>query len=90
MGDSAGSGLSAGGGWKAFLLVFFPVMLVLAWLSIGAAEWQKDVRIRSVSVDGAELVSSAAVGKGLQGLIGKNIREVDTEGVEKRVSGIAW
>ncbi|HCD35744.1 MAG TPA: cell division protein FtsQ [Chlorobium sp.] len=90
--DSAGTGTgaSAGGGWKAFLLVFFPVMLMLVWLSFAASEWQKDVRVRSVAVDGAQLVSSAAVAKGLGRWKGKNIHDVDTSAVSGRVAGMAW
>jgi len=70
--------------------VFFPVMLSLVWLSFVASEWQKDVRVRSVAVDGAQLVSSAAVAKGLERWIGKNIHDVDTGAVSARVAGMAW
>lgn len=79
-----------GGGGKAFLLVFVPVLLLLAGLWKSAATWKEGVRVRSVVVEGADIVAEGDVRKALSRWIGRPMEGVDTSAAALAVSSIPW
>ncbi|ABB24949.1 cell division protein FtsQ/DivIB [Pelodictyon luteolum] len=80
----------SGGGGKAFILAFLPVLLLLGWLWKSALSWKEDVRVRSIVVEGAEIVAPYDVESALASHLGRPMDGVDTVAAAERVNAIAW
>jgi cell division protein FtsQ len=80
----------SGGGGKAFILVFLPVLLLLGWLWKSASSWEEDVRVRSIVVEGADIVAAGDVESALTSHLGRPMDGLDTAEVAGRVNAIAW
>ncbi|TCD48176.1 FtsQ-type POTRA domain-containing protein [Chlorobium sp. N1] len=79
-----------GGGGTAFLLVFIPVLILLGWLWKSASSWKEGVRVRTIVVEGTDIVAGGDVRSALSRWIGRPMDGVDTAEVAGRVASIPW
>jgi len=73
------------GNWKALLIVILLVCSALFALAQYASHWKKEVVVKEVVIDGLSIVPRAEIAKNLKGYKGRNLQQLDTGEIRKRV-----
>jgi len=79
-----------GPGWKAITLIMVIALAGLCALGLYAQQWKKSVWVREVMFSGNYLLSGDELKRKTEGLVGKNIRDVDSEALSEELMALPY
>lgn len=88
--DAGRNPVEGGGNWKAVLVVLLAVFAGLAGLAYYAAHWKKEIVVREVVIEGAQIVPARELSLVLNGFVGRNLQKVDADAIRSRLLRIAY
>ncbi|MBM3163750.1 MAG: FtsQ-type POTRA domain-containing protein [Chlorobi bacterium] len=89
-GGSPGSSGDGRGNWKAVLVVLLVVFSGLAGLATYASRWKKEVVVREVVIEGADIIPRSELFPLLKGSIGTNLQNFDVGKIRGKLLAVPY
>ncbi|MBC8523857.1 MAG: FtsQ-type POTRA domain-containing protein [Chlorobium phaeobacteroides] len=80
----------SGPGWKAIALIMLIMLVGLFALGLYAQQWKKSVWVREVVFSGNHLLSGDELKRKTEGLVGKNIGDVDSKALSEELMTLPY